>query len=419
MTTVAPSETIRPASPAPVAKPSLRTPSRVDVAGVDPASEAAASEKTAFDDTVFDDTAFAAELDAVRQSVIDQLGENDAAYIRSIIRRQRRLEMGARAALMFPWLPPVWIAGAVGLGVAKIIDNMEIGHNVMHGQWDWMRDDVIHSTKWDWETHCPGEQWKRTHNESHHMWTNVVGKDHDIGYNIIRMDPNQPWRPYMLGQPVYFVLLGLLFQEGVALHEASSLMQSDRSEDRKTALTRGVEAFKKMARLAAKDYLLFPALALPFGLATAIGVAVGNGIANLIRNVWAFAVIFCGHFPEGVALFTESDIDGETQGQWYRRQVEGSANFTGGRLMDLLSGNLDHQIEHHLFPDLPSNYYSQIAPQVREICARHGVTYRTGSFLSQFGSVVRKTIRLAFPNKVSQQPVQADRGREAAFALGA
>jgi fatty acid desaturase len=121
-----------------------------------------------------------------------------------------------------------------------------------------------------------------------------------------------------------------------------------------------------------------------------------------MRNVWAFAVIFCGHFPEGVALFSEQDIEDETRGQWYRRQVEGSANFTGGRLMDLMSGNLDHQIEHHLFPDLPSNYYSQVAPRVREICERHGVSYRTGSFLSQFGSVVRKTVRLAFPNRASR-----------------
>ncbi len=374
----------------------------------------AADPSSAVLDRAFDDAAFAAELDAIKQSVLDQLGEEDAAYIRSIIRRQRRLEMGARAALMFPWLPPVWIAGAIGLGVAKIIDNMEIGHNVMHGQWDWMRDDVIHSTKWDWETHCPGDQWKRTHNESHHMWTNVVGKDHDIGYNIIRIDPNQPWRPYMLGQPVYFVLLGLLFQEGVALHEASSLMRSDDPTDRRTALNRAGEALRKMTRLAAKDYLFFPVLALPLGLPTAIGVAVGNGIANLMRNVWAFAVIFCGHFPDGVALFSEQDIENETRGQWYRRQVEGSANFTGGRLMDLMSGNLDHQIEHHLFPDLPSNYYSQVAPKVREICARHGVSYRTGSFLSQFGSVVRKTVRLAFPNRAprSAHDLTASTSRE-------
>ncbi|MBP8179498.1 MAG: acyl-CoA desaturase [Acidimicrobiia bacterium] len=397
MTTVAP-----PQSTSRTSTIGIRATEQTAATPVQDGRRTAANPSTGALDRAFDEAAFAAELDAVKQSVLDQLGEKDAQYIRSIIRRQRRLEMGARAALMFPWLPPVWIAGAIGLGVAKIIDNMEIGHNVMHGQWDWMRDDVIHSTKWDWETHCPGEQWKRTHNESHHMWTNVVGRDHDIGYNIIRIDPNQPWRPYMLGQPLYFVLLGLLFQEGVALHEASSLMQSDDPADRRTALSRAGEAFRKMARLAAKDYLFFPALALPLGVPAAIGVAVGNGIANLMRNVWAFAVIFCGHFPEGVALFSEQDIEDETRGQWYRRQVEGSANFTGGRLMDLMSGNLDHQIEHHLFPDLPSNYYSQVAPRVREICERHGVSYRTGSFLSQFGSVVRKTVRLAFPNRASR-----------------
>ena len=81
----------------------------------------------------------------------------------------------------------------------------------------------------------------------------------------------------------------------------------------------------------------------------------------------------------------------------YRRQVAGSANFEGGPLMHLLSGNLDHQIEHHLFPDLPSNRYAEVAPKVREVCERHDVAYHSGSMLRQFGTVVRKIVRLSLP----------------------
>jgi fatty acid desaturase len=65
--------------------------------------------------------------------------------------------------------------------------------------------------------------------------------------------------------------------------------------------------------------------------------------------------------------------------------------------MHLMAGNLDHQIEHHLFPDLPSNRYAEIAPQVREVCERHGLAYNTGSLAGQFATVVRKVLRFSLP----------------------
>jgi linoleoyl-CoA desaturase len=341
--------------------------------------------------------AFAAELDALRAEVLASRGADDAAYIRRVIRLQRRLELGGRAALMAGVLPPAWLAGVSMLGLAKILENMEIGHNVMHAQWDWMRDPEIHSTSWEWDNVCPSEQWKHTHNHMHHQWTNVAKVDRDIGYGVIRIDPDQPWRRHMLAQPVYFVLLAVLFEYGVGFHDLESDVATGETLTLAAAIPKLRQNLRKIGRQAAKDYALFPALALPLGLPSANAVATGNAAANVVRNLWSFAVIFCGHFPDDVVIFTEEEIADESRGGWYRRQVLGSANFTGGRLMDLLSGNLDHQIEHHLFPDLPSNRYSEIAPRVREICERHGVAYNTRSFARQFGSVVRKVLRLALP----------------------
>src|SRR3954464_8616539 len=93
---------------------------------------------------------FGRELDKIRDEVIGSLGESDAAYIRGIIAMQRRLEVAGRALLLASWLPPAWITGTAALATAKILENMEIGHNVLHGQWDWMRDPKIHSTTWEW-----------------------------------------------------------------------------------------------------------------------------------------------------------------------------------------------------------------------------------------------------------------------------
>ena len=112
--------------------------------------------------------------------------------------------------------------------------------------------------------------------------------------------------------------------------------------------------------------MLFPALTGPLFLST----LAGNAAANLVRNLWAFSIIFCGHFPSGVATFTEEETEDETRGEWYVRQMMGSANITGSKLFHIMSGNLSHQIEHHLFPDIPARRYPQIAPEVKAICAR-------------------------------------------------
>ena len=81
------------------------------------------------------------------------------------------------------------------LSLSKILDNMEIGHNVMHGQYDWMRDPALNSKMFEWDTACPGDQWRHSHNYMHHTYTNILGKDRDIGYGVLRMDESQKWNP--------------------------------------------------------------------------------------------------------------------------------------------------------------------------------------------------------------------------------
>ena len=149
----------------------------------------------------------------------------------------------------------------------------------------------------------------------------------------------------------------------------------------------------KTKRQTLKDYVAFPLLAGPF----APWVFTGNLTANLIRNVWSYMIIFCGHFPEDVQEFTIEETKAESRGQWYFRQILGSANLTGGKLFHILSGNLSFQIEHHLFPDIPAHRHAEISESVREICGRYGIPYNTGPLPRQFATVVRKIVRLALP----------------------
>ncbi|HEY8763580.1 MAG TPA: acyl-CoA desaturase [Solirubrobacteraceae bacterium] len=340
------------------------------------------------------------ELDELRNRVRADLGDRDVEYIKRVIKAQRGLEVAGRGLLFAGFLPPAWLGGVMALSLSKILDNMEIGHNVMHGQYDWTNDPALDSKRFEWDTACPGDQWRHSHNYLHHTHTNVLGKDRDIGYGILRMSEDQQWRPRDLGNPVYATLLALLFQWGVAVHD----LEVERIESGEVKLSDKRDIlqaiWRKGRRQVLKDYLAFPLLAGP----AAPFVATGNLTANLTRNVWSFMIIFCGHFPDGVEEFSEEEVENESRGGWYLRQMLGSANLTGNRLFHILSGNLSHQIEHHLFPDIPAHRYAELATEVREICERYELPYNSGPLHKQFGSVVRKIVRLALPGSGSPEP---------------
>jgi len=257
------------------------------------------------------------ELDAIRDELMADLGERDAAYIRKVVKAQRGLEGAGRAALLVSLFPPAWLAGTTALAVAKVLENMELGHNVMHGQWDWMRDPEIHSTTWEWDNVSAAEGWKKSHNYEHHTYTNIVGKDRDLGYTLLRLDADQPWKPFHLAQPLYNIVLAAGFQWGVALYD----LELDEARKGRKPWSRVVSDVgrlgRKAARQIAKDYVAWPLLAGP----SAVPALLGNLTANVARNVWTHTVIFCGHFPDGAETFDfdATDLDTESRGDWYVR----------------------------------------------------------------------------------------------------
>ncbi len=243
------------------------------------------------------------ELDAIRRDIEDSRGERDARYIHRTIAAQRALEVAGRLMLALGKRRSAWWAGTATLGVAKILQHVEIGKNVMG-----------------------------------------------------RMDNDQ-------------------------------------------ATERVDEFLAKAGGQVFKDYVAFPALTSMSPWASFKSTLKANIVANIIRNVWANAIIFCGHFPDGAAKFTKTDMVGESKGQWYLRQMLGSANINAGPVMRFRSGSLSHQIEHHLFPDLPSNRYEEIAVRVRQICDKYDLPYTTGPFLVQYGKTWRTIAKLSLPDK--------------------
>jgi NADPH-dependent stearoyl-CoA 9-desaturase len=351
------------------------------------------------------------ELDAIRAEVVASRGADDAAYIRTLIRTQRSLELGSRVVLLASIFPPAWLLGTAGLSVAKILENMEIGHNVLHGQWDWMRDPKIHSTTWEWDMASPAKDWQHSHTELHHTYTNVIGKDNDLGYGIMRVDEEQTWHPMYLGQPLWNFINACFFEYGIAAYDlelGATIKRKKFWDPEFQGRLRAV--LRKIRKQATKDYLVHPALSIPTG--SFLTTLAANFTANIVRNLWSNSIILCGHFPEGVETFEKRSIEGETKGEWYLRQMLGAANISGGKAMHLMSGNLSHQIEHHLFPDLPSNRYAEIAPKVRDLFEKYDLNYHTAPFPKQLYSAWHKVVRLSLPNgwlaetKVSNAPKQ-------------
>ena len=339
--------------------------------------------------------AFAAELDALRQSVLANVGEEDARYIRRIVKSIRISSALGRGLLMLGWFPPAWLAGTGLLGLAKILENMELGHNVMHGQYDWMNDKTLNGATYEWDIVGTSDNWRKTHNYMHHTYTNIKGVDDDIGYGVLRLFPEQRWKPFYLGQPIYAVIFALLFQWGVAIQELRLGQLFSGKKSKEQFAIEYAPTKRKIRQQLFKDYVFFPLIAGPAFLP----VFTGNLVANGIRNLWTFTIIFCGHFTENAEIFPKSVLENESRGHWYMRQIRGSSNLTGGKLFHILTGNLSHQIEHHLFPDIPARRYAQMAPVVQDICRRYGQHYNIGSLPRQFGQVAWRILRHTLPSQ--------------------
>lgn len=338
--------------------------------------------------------ALGSELDAIRRDIEASLGERDADYIRRTIRFQRTLELSARILIAVSRSRMGWVLGTAALAYAKSIENMEIGHNVSHGQWNWMNDPEIHSNTWEWDMVAVSSHWRYSHNYRHHVFSNIVGMDEDLGYGVIRVTRDQPWQPKHLVQPLRNLLLAAIFEWGIALQGVHSERDRLTPDTEKVSKARMV-LVGKIARQAVKDYVLMPALSRSRWRRT----LAANVSANVLRNLWAYLVIFCGHFPDGAEKFTADVLEHETRADWYLRQMFGAANFNAGPLLAFSSGHLCYQIEHHLFPDLPSNRLAEIAVRVRALCEKYDLPYTSGSLARQYLLTLRTIHKLALPDR--------------------
>jgi len=355
----------------------------------------------ALDDQAERIAAFGRALEALRKEVEQQLGETDAQHIRRIGRLSTQLEILGRSLIQFSFEPLGFALGTAALWGHKTLELMEIGHMALHGAYDDLPNtERFQSKTFWWKAPVDEASWKMGHNVRHHQYTNIVGKDPDLDFGGLRLSARVPYRDVHAGQPVTNWLSWLGFASAINLHvtgildiylkqgQSEVLQNPSPAEIRKAQRT----LWAKWLRYYGREFVFFPLLAGPFFPK----VVLANLLSDVGRDVVAGAIIYCGHvgakdYPEG----TEPPTD---RAQWYAMQAEAARNVELPRVLSILCGALDLQIEHHLFPRLPPNRLRDIAPRVREICAAHNVRYRSDTWPRTLGSVVRELTRLRSPS---------------------
>jgi len=327
-----------------------------------------------------------AEFEAIKQRYRSNLGPSDVAYIKGLRSKSRWAELLGRGLLWFGHDPLSFGLGVLFTWLHRNLESIEIGHNVLHGQYDYFPEiPQFHSRNFKWKAPVDEEGWRREHNGQHHVHTNVYEKDPDLNHGLLRMNDQVPWVPFHRWQVPSYLILGY----PIMLYGFNSQNLGFREAFRAQNFPTGNEGYAmvhnpglsdkvlqkrhklSIARVLAKEYVAMPLLALATGY-SAGRVALGNLLADLINSYWISLTIQATHFT--APLQPEDAL--RHKGHWYVSQLDSSVNFRGPRFMSTLWGHLNYQIEHHLFPDIPSRHYPAMAREVKAICARHGLNYQ-------------------------------------------
>lgn len=334
---------------------------------------------------------FGKEIDEIYQEARSKVGTEDLEHIKSMKNLSDFLELSGRSLIHLSKEPVTWLSGVMLLGYHFLLEFTELGHNVLHGQYDDMQDNEVNSRTWKWDSTMDEEDWKFEHHVVHHPFTNIVGKDNDFGFLVYRVNDAQKWKPYHLFQVPMLLSMPLINSFYFPWYVATSRALAESREV--LTLQTYLPSIKKISQHLYKNYLLFPMLP----GAGYLKVASGNFLAKLFQNLYLEMILAISHLHKDAYIF--DDTENETKGEFYLRQVLATINFDSPAPYNVVYGAINLHIEHHLFPDLPPNRLREVAPKVKAVCEKYGVPYRTGSFFSQFLGVIENASLRSLPLK--------------------
>ena len=326
-------------------------------------------------------TRSAASSTRCAQEVVADLGQRDVDHIRA--RRSalaRYSEAAGRAAAHFGLDPRQLRRSASARSpLAKILENMEIGHNVMHGQYDWTRDPTLDSHAYEWDIVCAGDDWRHSHNYEHHTFTNILGQG---SRHRLRVPARLPRAALAPGAPRAAARRRSCSRSRSSGASALHDLRVDEPLDRQAVARRTLRArarpfLRKAGWQLGKDYVVLSRARAVERAARLRRQSPGQRRAQPVdvRRSSSAATS-----PTACSVFARTRRAARAAASGTCASSTARRTSRAARWLHVLTGHLSHQIEHHLFPDLPAARYPEMAPRVREICARYGQPYNTGSF---------------------------------------
>ncbi len=364
---------------------------------------------------------FGREIEFIYTETKAKLGKGDLDHILKMKELSNSLEIGGRALIHLSKDPLSWMSGVILLGYHFLLEFTELGHNILHAQYDDIPGNMtVNSKTWKWDSTMDEKDWKFEHHVVHHPFTNIVGKDNDFGFLVYRVNDAQKWKLYHFFQVPMLLSMPLInsFYFPWYVSTSRALAESREVLTWETYLP----SIKKIGTHFLKNYILFPFLP----GASYLKVAAGNFFAKLFQNTYLEMILAISHLHKDAYIF--EDTDNETKGEFYLRQVLATVNFDSPSPYDIVYGAINLHIEHHLFPDLPPNRLREVAPKVKAVCEKYRVPYRSGQFLSQFMGVIENALLRSLPLKpeengdvwkLIQNPIELiDRILDGAKSLG-
>ncbi len=328
------------------------------------------------------------ELQTLYQQTRSKMGEADLAHIRTVTAYGQAIN-ARRLELLRDGGPGATSRAIVLEALYRLLQFSELGHNILHGSYDDLPGNGrYHSDRYDWDFNVDPTQWKVMHHEGHHPNTNIVGKDHDLGYSVLRGQAAQDWFGHHAVQLLLFGAMSPFFTQlaPFLIANITREVEGKRFWSRDTLRAPVRIALSDTKRRLVTEPAAMGARFLPAMLANHIG-----GAAGYLSVLFLVAI---EHHAGETEVFADPGPE-ETRDEYYRRQIRGTRNFLRSAKLDsalmrileeevpfdnrpdfrIFYGGLDTHIEHHLFPDLPPNRQREVAPRVKEIVARRGLPY--------------------------------------------
>ncbi len=351
--------------------------------------------------------AFAKELDSLKKEIEAKIGQEDVDYIKTVTQISQYSEILGRTLIHFSKDLISWSTGVFLLYIHLMLDNLEIKHHALHGAYDNLEGaEKFHSDVFKSDSPVDEESWKYRHNHLHHSYTNQIDKDPDVTFGFFRFTEKIDKQFFHLFQPLLLILNALgsdhnlnlvstdlfSFINRIAIpgYEKLNYAGVKKEYDFMSFLDSTKNAARKAIPYMSYNFLLFPALAGPFG---ALKVGLGTTAAMTLRNIVSGVVFYTGHMTENIKHY---DVRPKNRAEWYVQQIEGSSNVDSDKLFSIIVGHLNYQIEHHIFPKLTPNRLDEVAPRVKSICEKYGVNYNTGTAFEQITSVFKNGIKYAW-----------------------